>query len=69
MNIGIDKLVYVLEIFKRNNKKTFTTIIGHLDFDEINDVTQATTEIVGRNKLVLKTKSSVEFMNYTMDDE
>jgi anaerobic dimethyl sulfoxide reductase subunit B (iron-sulfur subunit) len=38
-------------------------------FSEITDVTQAPVEIVGRNKLVLKAKSIVEMMYYTIDDE
>jgi anaerobic dimethyl sulfoxide reductase subunit B (iron-sulfur subunit) len=38
-------------------------------FSEIDDVTQAPVEIVGRNKLVLKAKSIQELMYSTMDDE
>jgi anaerobic dimethyl sulfoxide reductase subunit B (iron-sulfur subunit) len=38
-------------------------------FKEISEVTMAPREIVGRNKLVLKAKSSAELMYYTMDDE
>ena len=38
-------------------------------FGDIAGVTQAPTEIVGRNKLVLKAKSSEELMYYTTDDE
>ncbi len=38
-------------------------------FSKIGEVTQAPTEIVGRNKLVLKAKSNEELMYYTMDDE
>lgn len=38
-------------------------------FKDITDVTQAPSEIVGRNKLVLKTKKSADLMYYTMDDE
>jgi len=38
-------------------------------FEEISDVTNAPTDIVGRNKLVLKTKNCEELMYYTTDDE
>ncbi len=38
-------------------------------FQEITDVTGASTDIVGRNKLVLKAKTCEELMYYTTDDE
>jgi Fe-S-cluster-containing dehydrogenase component len=38
-------------------------------FIKTSDVTQATQEIVGRNKLVLKARDSKELMYYTTDDE
>lgn len=38
-------------------------------FAEISDVTEAPQDIVGRNKLVLKAKNSVEQKYYTTDDE
>jgi len=38
-------------------------------FTEISDVTQAPEAIVGRNRLVLKTKNTEELMYYTTDNE
>jgi len=38
-------------------------------FTEKDDVTKASEEIVGRNRLVLKPKGTEELMYYTMDDE
>ncbi len=38
-------------------------------FTEINDVSKASTDIVGRNKLVLKAKNCDELMYYTTDNE
>ena len=38
-------------------------------FAEIPDVTEASTDIVGRNRLVLKAKNSDELMYYTTDNE
>jgi len=38
-------------------------------FAEITDVTEASLEIVGRNKLVLKAKSGDELLYYTTDNE
>jgi anaerobic dimethyl sulfoxide reductase subunit B (iron-sulfur subunit) len=38
-------------------------------FLDISEVTRAPGEIVGRNKLVLKAKTSAELMYYTTDDE
>ena len=38
-------------------------------FREISDVTEAPTDIVGRNRLVLKARDSKELMYYTTDDE
>jgi hypothetical protein len=38
-------------------------------FSENSEVTEASEEIVGRNKLALKAKDNVELMYYTMDDE
>jgi anaerobic dimethyl sulfoxide reductase subunit B (iron-sulfur subunit) len=38
-------------------------------FTEITDVSNASTDIVGRNKLVLKAKNCDELMYYTTDDE
>ena len=38
-------------------------------FPELSDVMQAPTDIVGRNKLVLKAENSAELLYYTMDDE
>jgi anaerobic dimethyl sulfoxide reductase subunit B (iron-sulfur subunit) len=38
-------------------------------FRELSDVTKVPQDIIGRNKLVLKAKSSEEFMYYTTDDE
>lgn len=38
-------------------------------FTEINDVSKASTDIVGRNKLVLKAKNCAELMYYTTDNE
>ena len=38
-------------------------------FTEISDVTEAPTEIVGRNKLVLKPKNGEELLYYTTDNE
>jgi anaerobic dimethyl sulfoxide reductase subunit B (iron-sulfur subunit) len=38
-------------------------------FTETSEVTQASTEIVGRNRLVLKARNSEELMYYTTDNE
>ena len=38
-------------------------------FTEISQVTEAPTDIVGRNRLVLKAKNSAELMYYTTDNE
>jgi anaerobic dimethyl sulfoxide reductase subunit B len=38
-------------------------------FTTLSDITEATDEIVGRNRLVLKAKDSKERMYYTTDDE
>lgn len=38
-------------------------------FDRISDVTEASLDNVGRNKLVLKAKNCEELLYYTMDDE
>ena len=38
-------------------------------FAGIPDVTEASTDIVGRNRLVLKAKNSDELMYYTTDNE
>lgn len=38
-------------------------------FNSIDDVTEAPHEIVGRNRLVLKAKNSLELNYYTTDDE
>lgn len=38
-------------------------------FDDISDVTGAPTDIVGRNRLVLKAENCRELMYYTTDDE
>ena len=51
MDIKIDKLNYVIQIFKMKNKELFTRIISYLDFDEINDVNNV---INGQNIYQLK---------------
>ena len=38
-------------------------------FDAISDVTEASLDMVGRNKLVLKARKCEELLYYTMDDE
>jgi anaerobic dimethyl sulfoxide reductase subunit B (iron-sulfur subunit) len=38
-------------------------------FDEITDVTQISTNIIGRNQLVLKAKNAKELIYYTTDNE
>ena len=57
MDIGIDKLIYVLGIFKLNNQKAFTAIISHLNFDEINDVNNV---INGQNIYQLQLRKNVK---------
>ncbi len=51
MDIKIDKLNYIIQIFKMKNKELFTRIISYLDFDEINDVNNV---INGQNIYQLK---------------
>jgi anaerobic dimethyl sulfoxide reductase subunit B (iron-sulfur subunit) len=38
-------------------------------FEKISDVIEVPTDIVGRNRLVLKTKNSKDLMYHTTDDE
>ncbi|MFC2068536.1 4Fe-4S dicluster domain-containing protein [Chloroflexota bacterium] len=38
-------------------------------FTDISEVTQSSEDITGRNKLILKAKTTEEFMSSTMDDE
>ncbi|MHC4457358.1 MAG: 4Fe-4S dicluster domain-containing protein [Planctomycetota bacterium] len=56
-----------LELWQKRNSPSGDLLPGV--FSDIADVTQAPAAIVGRNKLVLKAKSTEELMYYTMDDE
>ena len=56
-----------LELWQKRRSRDGATLPDV--FKDVNDVTSASTEIVGRNKLVLKAKSNDDFMYYTTDDE
>jgi anaerobic dimethyl sulfoxide reductase subunit B (iron-sulfur subunit) len=56
-----------LELWRKRNPETGESLSDL--FEDLTDVTEASTDIVGRNRLMLKPKKSDELMYHTTDDE